>query len=275
MKSKCLIYDILPGVPPSHRALLLAHITLTDSARSAIRCILKLTLTSLESTVYLAFSRWHTEYNPFYRTDTADPESITRNTMMTMKTSFSSLLAFFALMCWSAQGFQVTTTPARRASPRAMLMPISLDGPVIEHQLLNLPSDSSISPLQQGVRDYKISSAFTDSTVNVALQDRYIPTKEEIDAKKMNFNMIFWVRKRNHRIKRIISTYTSLMVVFSLFLFERAEASLLPSWLQFSTLVLSFGKSKRTKHLATRTIAVCYSYFSQQSHASSLIVVTT
>lgn len=47
---------------------------------------------------------------------------------------------------------------------------------------------SSSTTLQQGVDGYLSRS----SSVQVALQERKIPTKEEIEAKKRNFNIIFW-----------------------------------------------------------------------------------
>ena len=46
------------------------------------------------------------------------------------------------------------------------------------------------STLQQGIDNYMSRS----SSIQVALQERKIPTKEEIEEKKRNFNIIFWGR---------------------------------------------------------------------------------
>lgn len=70
-----------------------------------------------------------------------------------------------------------------------MMPPVSMETAVavdVSHQ--QLPGSTIISsPLQQGVTSYVTSSSTT-----VSLQERKIPTKEEIEAKKRNFNVIFW-----------------------------------------------------------------------------------
>jgi len=62
--------------------------------------------------------------------------------------------------------------------PPAILTPVSSS--------TTLHTDASL--LQQGVQSYVSSS----STMTVALKERKIPTKEEVAAKKRNFNLIFW-----------------------------------------------------------------------------------
>ena len=57
-------------------------------------------------------------------------------------------------------------------------------------------------PLNTGIRSFVDeanvvstnidSSSSSSSTMMVSLQERKIPTKEEIDQKKFNFNVIFW-----------------------------------------------------------------------------------
>jgi hypothetical protein len=85
------------------------------------------------------------------------------------------------------------------------MIPPPIDAPVmIQPQKQQYDSYASL-PLQQGVRHYyygatsssssSASSSFLadrSSTMTVALKDRVIPTQEEIDAKKFNFNLIFW-----------------------------------------------------------------------------------
>lgn len=43
-------------------------------------------------------------------------------------------------------------------------------------------------PLDTGIRSYLQQQP----SITVALQERKIPTKEEIDQKKLTFNLIFW-----------------------------------------------------------------------------------
>ena len=44
------------------------------------------------------------------------------------------------------------------------------------------------SPMHQGIDSYLSRS----SSVELSLQERKVPTKEEIEAKKRNFNLLFW-----------------------------------------------------------------------------------
>jgi hypothetical protein len=54
------------------------------------------------------------------------------------------------------------------------------------------------APLTSGIRSYLEGTnpitmdAGSSSSLTVALQERKIPTKEEIDQKKLTFNVIFW-----------------------------------------------------------------------------------
>jgi hypothetical protein len=57
-------------------------------------------------------------------------------------------------------------------------------------QLAQIPQASavlSVSPLTQGIKDFNAGS-----TQTLSLVDRVIPTKEEVEAKKANFNFWFW-----------------------------------------------------------------------------------
>ena len=54
-------------------------------------------------------------------------------------------------------------------------------------QQQQVPSAVSSSPLQEGVQRYLSSSSQL-----VCLKERHIPTPEEIAAKKLNFNILFW-----------------------------------------------------------------------------------
>jgi hypothetical protein len=49
------------------------------------------------------------------------------------------------------------------------------------------------SHLQQGINNYVLESSMESSTMALSLKDRPPPpTKEEIAAKKRNFNLWFW-----------------------------------------------------------------------------------
>ena len=48
--------------------------------------------------------------------------------------------------------------------------------------------ETSSSPVYQGIENYLSRS----SSMELSLQERKVPTKEEIAEKKRNFNLIFW-----------------------------------------------------------------------------------
>ena len=81
---------------------------------------------------------------------------------------------------------------------------------------------TAVSPIQQGVESY-LSRGGSSSSMHVALVERKIPTKEEIEAKKRNFNVIFWGRLNdedndaNVQLSRIELDTLSLTETFVLF----------------------------------------------------------
>ena len=61
------------------------------------------------------------------------------------------------------------------------------------------PSTQHFQPISSGIRTYmnevnvlSSPSSSTSSSIMMSLQERKIPTKEEIDQKKLTFNVIFW-----------------------------------------------------------------------------------
>lgn len=55
-----------------------------------------------------------------------------------------------------------------------------------------LPLSVCQQPLQDGIRSYVDDAVAGRPSLLLSLQDRKIPTAEEIAQKKMTFNMIFW-----------------------------------------------------------------------------------
>jgi hypothetical protein len=100
----------------------------------------------------------------------------------------ASLIAFLA----TVHGFVPVSRSPVVTSSLQMMVP-QAPPPALETFSVaqnNNPASSTVSPLQQGVESYLSRS----TSVQVALQERKIPTKEEIEAKKRNFNVIFWGR---------------------------------------------------------------------------------
>lgn len=63
--------------------------------------------------------------------------------------------------------------------------------PPVEHVTVASPFDQisqSQSPMMKGAKDHLSGS----SSQLLSLQERRPPTKEEIEAKKRNFNLLFW-----------------------------------------------------------------------------------
>ena len=66
-------------------------------------------------------------------------------------------------------------------------------------QQVTTVSTTSSTPLQDGVQSYMMSrnnmkhdAAATSNSLMLSLQERKVPTAEEIAQKKLNFNLIFW-----------------------------------------------------------------------------------
>mmetsp|Transcript_10860 Transcript_10860/g.26088 ORF Transcript_10860/g.26088 Transcript_10860/m.26088 type:complete len:122 (-) Transcript_10860:227-592(-) len=87
-----------------------------------------------------------------------------------------------AIIAYSASALVIPDVPVAIEQP-AMLVTNS----AIKYQA------PQISPLQDGIRSY-VSSPFKESTtMTLSLKDRPPPpTKEELAAKKRNFNLWFW-----------------------------------------------------------------------------------
>lgn len=112
---------------------------------------------------------------------------------------FSILVGVFLFVLNSVQAFYVVSSPAaaRRISVARSLGLVDPSVVVLQEQQQQLQPlivwqqqqlSTTTSPLTQGVHNYWHES----SSLNVALQERKIPTAEEIAAKKRNFNLLFW-----------------------------------------------------------------------------------
>ena len=80
-----------------------------------------------------------------------------------------------------------------------VMMPLPATAVSSSPQVTTVLTTSS-TPLQDGVQSYMMMSrnnmkhdaAATSNSLMVSLQERKVPTAEEIAQKKLNFNLIFW-----------------------------------------------------------------------------------
>lgn len=94
-----------------------------------------------------------------------------------------------------------------------LLVPVPQQAPpptVETFSVAQAGSETKASPvLNQGIDNY-LSRC---SSVQVALQERKIPTKEEIEAKKRNFNVIFWGKSTILRRSSALGGYDSIRMM--------------------------------------------------------------
>ena len=91
-------------------------------------------------------------------------------------------LLYIAMIAYSASAFVIPDAPIVTAPPA-----IVVSTNAIQDQA------PRTSPLQDGVRNYVASSFEESTTMTLSLKDRPPPpTKEELAAKKRNFNLWFW-----------------------------------------------------------------------------------
>lgn len=65
---------------------------------------------------------------------------------------------------------------------------------LVNSQTSQLTSTNPSESITQGVNRWVAveQSSVSSSSFSVSLQERKVPTKEELEAKKRNFNLIFW-----------------------------------------------------------------------------------
>eukprot|EP00977_Amphora_coffeiformis_P011443 scaffold2767_cov177-Amphora_coffeaeformis.AAC.17 len=96
---------------------------------------------------------------------------------------------FLCVAALSAQAFM--PSGSLRPATRSHLNMIPQAPPPALETLATLKSTSReipASPVYQGIGSYLSRS----SSMELSLQERKVPTKEEIAEKKRNFNLIFW-----------------------------------------------------------------------------------
>lgn len=102
-----------------------------------------------------------------------------------------ALLLLFALAS-GVQAFVPVSYQQQTSSRATFLGMLSPALPPAVTETVTIASTSTAatmaSPLQQGVDSYMSRS----SSMQVALEERKVPTKDEIEAKKRNFNVVFW-----------------------------------------------------------------------------------
>ena len=87
-----------------------------------------------------------------------------------------------AIVAYSASAFVIPDVPVATLQPAVVAT-----NDAIQHQA------PQASLLQDGVRNYVASSFEESTTMTLSLKDRPPPpTKEELEAKKRNFNLWFW-----------------------------------------------------------------------------------
>ena len=106
-----------------------------------------------------------------------------------MKSWAASLFLVLAVMARFSSGF----VPVVQTNHRSMHVQTSafLVPPPVQH-LYQIPSTTTISqhssPLTMGIAEFNAGS----STQVLSLQERRVPTAEEVAEKKRNFNFWFW-----------------------------------------------------------------------------------
>lgn len=112
-----------------------------------------------------------------------------------MSSKMIAILSIFASMC-HALAF---TAPMKRG-PLSSLATLSLVQQAPPPVAFTVQTSDSISPTQSspsnylndGISRFTNEDSFSSSSVKVSLVERIPPTKEEIAAKKRNFNILFW-----------------------------------------------------------------------------------
>jgi hypothetical protein len=97
----------------------------------------------------------------------------------------------------SPQSDRRSTTTKLALFPMPMPVAAAAESPMVDTAVTL--SRTTASPLQDGVTKYITMSTSSESflsspssSLQLSLKDRVIPTAEEIEAKKFNFNVIFW-----------------------------------------------------------------------------------
>lgn len=115
-----------------------------------------------------------------------------------ISTKVASILS--VLLCIGlTSGFAPSKTPFMSKSMSKLNM-ISADVPpaapavLVNSQTSQLTSTNPSESITQGVNRWVAveQSSVSSSSFSVSLQERKVPTKEELEAKKRNFNLIFW-----------------------------------------------------------------------------------
>jgi len=109
--------------------------------------------------------------------------------LVTMSVLFAAMKSFLLLLLTMNSAYSFQELIVTQSRPELLREPMVT--PTLFESASGVPQHGQQSVLERGVQSYVVEKS---STLNVALQERKIPTKEEIEAKKRNFNVIFWVR---------------------------------------------------------------------------------
>jgi len=110
------------------------------------------------------------------------------------RSNFLALIMVVAASLTTSSAFTFTSTGVRNkhTSLGAFVTP---PPPAIEQMTtttIATPAATTTSEMNSGIQNYLSKSSITSSSIDLSLQERKPPTKEEIAAKKRNFNLIFW-----------------------------------------------------------------------------------
>ncbi|GKY95497.1 hypothetical protein MPSEU_000511400 [Mayamaea pseudoterrestris] len=117
-----------------------------------------------------------------------------------MKSTATTAL-LLALSLASTLGFIVQPLQRRSTTAIRMNVPpaVSLDySSAVNYQQQSI---AAINPMEQGIDQFLAKSSSSSSAAAtfsssssqlVSLKERYVPTPEEVAAKKRNFNILFW-----------------------------------------------------------------------------------
>jgi hypothetical protein len=121
------------------------------------------------------------------------PQKLLRSTTVAMYRDSYQLLWLLSALALSSAFAPLHRHRCRRSLQMAVAVEIPPAVVANAPTVLDLQSESRLT---SGIRSYAASlpsySVDNAPTVLLSLQDRKIPTQEEIDQKKLTFNLIFW-----------------------------------------------------------------------------------
>jgi len=105
----------------------------------------------------------------------------------------TAIVSFFAVANYAAA---FTTLSRTSKTTFSKLMMVQQGPPPVQQAQIPATMSSfstSSSILNNGINEWTLDeSSAASSSFSVSLKERHVPTKEEVEAKKRNFNLLFW-----------------------------------------------------------------------------------